>query len=46
MTPVLHLTLLVFALVCAILAAVGVSAPRTQFGWAAIAFLIASMLSW
>jgi hypothetical protein len=38
------LVLLVFGFVCAVLAAKNIGAPNWQLGWAAVAFLIASMI--
>lgn len=40
----LGLVLLVFAFVCAALAAYGVSGGRWQLGWASLAFFYASLI--
>jgi len=47
MPPVIHLILLVFALVCFILAAWGISPPNwNRLVAAGLAFLAASMITW
>jgi hypothetical protein len=47
MSPVLHLLLLVFSLVCFVLATFPPALPRwNQLVSAGLAFLIASMISW
>jgi hypothetical protein len=50
MPPVVHLILLVFALVCFVLAATPITAPPSPYHprliAAGLAFLAASMISW
>jgi HAMP domain-containing protein len=41
---ILPIILLVFALVCALLAAFNVGAPRVNLGWLALAFIAGAML--